>query len=238
MASLRELGKERRIQRILDAAAHIIEADGIDALSMQNLADEAEVSISTLYNLVGGKDAILLMLLAATIEDLEMTEPVPGAEPITALGSLIDDFVSSFGRRESLYRPLLLSLEGHPIMGQGADELRLRTMILVEEFVANAVDAGLLDDAIPATVIAHHVLLTAQMGLRNWTIGMTELEGFRAEVHSGLWLTLLAVATPPTRERLLGEIAALEPAITELAEFGRDAPPGQRIDDALAMPSQ
>ncbi len=237
MTSLRELGKVRRIQRILDAAAHIIEADGIDALSMQNLADEAEVSISTLYNLVGGKEAILLMLLSVTIDDLEMTEPGPGADPITALGSLVDDFVTSFGMRGSLYRPLLFSLEGHPIVGQGADELRVRTMALVEESVADAVDAGLLDDAVPTAVIAHHICLTAQMGLRNWSIGMTELEGFRAEIQSGLWLTLLAVATPSTRDRVLGELAALEPAITELAERGRDAPPGPRIDDALAMPS-
>jgi len=237
MAGLRESGKVRRIQRILDAAAHIIEADGIDALSMQNLADEAEVSISTLYNLVGGKDAILLMLLSVEIDGLEMTAPEPGADPITALGALVDDFVTSFGMRESLYRPLLFSLEGHPIVGQGADELRLRTMVLVEESVADAIDAGLLGDDVPATVIAHHVLLIAQMGLRNWSIGMTELEGFRAEVLSGLWLTLLAVATPSTRDRVLGELAALEPAITELAERGRDAPQGPRIDDALAASS-
>ncbi len=237
MASLRESGKVRRIQRILDAAARIMEADGIDALSMQNLADEAEVSISTLYNLVGGKDAILLMLLSVTIDDLEMTAPGSGADPITALESLVDDFVSSFGMRESLYRPLLFSLEGRPILGQGADELRLRTMAIVETPVADAIDAGLLEDAVPPAVIAHHICLTAQMGLRNWSTGMTELEEFRAELQSGLRLTLLAVATPSTRTRLLGELTALEPAITALAERGRDAPPGPRIDAELVMPS-
>ena len=70
MANLRERGKARRVQRILDAAAHIMETEGIEALSMQALADEAEVSISTLYNLVGGKDAILLLLLSVMVDDL------------------------------------------------------------------------------------------------------------------------------------------------------------------------
>jgi len=217
MTSLRERGKARRIQRILDAAAHIIEADGIDSLSMQTLADEAEVSVSTLYNLVGGKDAILLKLLSVTVDNLEMTAPSQGADPVSTLGSLIDEFVDSFRARQALYRPLLLSLEGHPILGQGADELRRRTMTIVETAVTDAVAAGQLEDTVPPAVIAHHVCNTVQMGLRRWSIGMTGFEEFRTEARSGVWLALLAVATPSTRDRLLGELATLEPAITELA---------------------
>ncbi|KAA0233763.1 MAG: hypothetical protein JJLCMIEE_03618 [Acidimicrobiales bacterium] len=217
MTNLRERGKARRIQRILDAAAHIIEAGGIDSLSMQTLAEQAEVSVSTLYNLVGGKDAILLRLLSVTVDNLEMTAPNAGADPVAALGSLVDEFVDSFRARQSLYRPLLLSLEGQPILGQGSDELRLRTMTIVETAVADAVAAGQLEDVVPPAVTAHHICLAAQMGLRRWSIGMTDIEEFRAEVRSGLWLTLLAVATPATRDRLLGELAALAPAITEIA---------------------
>lgn len=217
MTNLRELGKARRIQRILDAAAHIIEAGGIDSLSMQALAEQAEVSVSTLYNLVGGKDAILLRLLSVTVDNLEMAAPSPGADPVATLGSLVDDFVDSFRARQALYRPLLLSLEGHPILGQGADELRLRTMAIVETAVADAIAARQLEDVVPPTVIAHQVCLVAQMGLRRWSIGMTELEEFRSELRSGLWLALLAVARPSTRDRLLGDLAALAPAIAEIA---------------------
>ena len=59
----REQGKERRRRRILDAAAQLVEAEGLDGLTMRRLSDAAGVSYATVYNLVGSKEDVLVALL-------------------------------------------------------------------------------------------------------------------------------------------------------------------------------
>ena len=54
----------RRRQQILQAARDLITADGIGALSMRTLADAAQVSVPTIYALVGGRDDVIAALLA------------------------------------------------------------------------------------------------------------------------------------------------------------------------------
>ena len=76
-------------------------------------------------------------------------------------------------------------------MGQAADEIRRRIMTIVGGSVAEAIDIGMLDDSIPPVVIADQVCLTAETGLRRWSMGMTDLWEFLAEIKYGLWLALL-----------------------------------------------
>ena len=56
--SIREKGKARRKQQIIQAAKRLLAAGGIDALSTRKLAEEAELSVHTLYALVGSKNKI------------------------------------------------------------------------------------------------------------------------------------------------------------------------------------
>ncbi|WP_105213328.1 TetR/AcrR family transcriptional regulator [Pseudoalteromonas sp. T1lg22] len=52
----------RRVQMLLDAAAKIIEADGLANLTMQNLAKMAHTSIGSLYHFFSDRDAVLKAL--------------------------------------------------------------------------------------------------------------------------------------------------------------------------------
>src|SRR5947209_19459743 len=52
--------KAERRERILRAARKLVAARGYDGLTMRELADAARVSVPTLYNLFGSKDAILV----------------------------------------------------------------------------------------------------------------------------------------------------------------------------------
>ena len=55
---------ERR-QRILAAARAIVAKRGYEALTMRELAQASRVTVPTLYNLIGGKEAVL----AAAVEE-------------------------------------------------------------------------------------------------------------------------------------------------------------------------
>src|SRR6266508_5690707 len=66
----REQGKARRRRRILDAAARLVETDGLDGLTMRRLSETAGVSYATVYNLIGSKEDVLVALLRSGLEDL------------------------------------------------------------------------------------------------------------------------------------------------------------------------
>ncbi len=61
--SRREEAKAENRDRILTAAAKIIRQEGFERLTMRHLAESADVSLRTPYNLIGSKTQILLGLL-------------------------------------------------------------------------------------------------------------------------------------------------------------------------------
>ena len=71
----------RSRRRILDAARRLVEADGLDRLSMRDLAAEADVSVRTIYNVVGHFQQHTGQIVFATKilrgEDLGLYRPQP-----------------------------------------------------------------------------------------------------------------------------------------------------------------
>ncbi|MFK7977537.1 MAG: TetR/AcrR family transcriptional regulator, partial [Halioglobus sp.] len=65
---LRDKGKTRRRQRILQAVVDIVAEDGVKGLTTNQIAQKAEVSVATLYNLIGSIDDILDQLVSAQSE--------------------------------------------------------------------------------------------------------------------------------------------------------------------------
>ena len=66
---LREKNLERRRQRILAATRALIAREGADGWSMRKVAQAAEVSVPTLYNLFGSKDEIRSAMCAGAFDD-------------------------------------------------------------------------------------------------------------------------------------------------------------------------
>src|SRR5437764_464693 len=81
--SLLEEHKAERRGRILAAARELIAERGYDGLTMRDLAQASRVSVPTLYNLFGGKQAILLGELEETFERVvASTRNAPGGSAV------------------------------------------------------------------------------------------------------------------------------------------------------------
>src|SRR5688572_23233531 len=59
----RQERSRERVQAMLDAAASIIDARGIDAVTTNAIADEAGVPVGTIYQFFPNRDAVLVALL-------------------------------------------------------------------------------------------------------------------------------------------------------------------------------
>ncbi|HET7534642.1 MAG TPA: TetR/AcrR family transcriptional regulator [Nocardioidaceae bacterium] len=80
MSNDRPAGKRRvpqqsrsieRVERILDAAAELVVAEGVDALTTRAVADLAEVPVASLYQYFADKDEILLALVERDVAEMD-----------------------------------------------------------------------------------------------------------------------------------------------------------------------
>jgi AcrR family transcriptional regulator len=218
----RERGKERRRRQILDAAARLVEADGLDGLTMRRLSDTAGVSYATVYNLVGSKEDVLVALLRSRLEEVgaELATFTPG-DPIDRARALVAGFVDHFIARPRLYRRLVVAVH-EPAAGARGLPIRLRTIELYEASIREAMERGLLRGDLEPHVLARHITLAINGVIRRWAGGESSAAAFRAEADYALRVALLGVATASTRKKLLAELRACERALAR-ARGGRAA---------------
>lgn len=60
-----------RVERILDAAAELVVAEGVDALTTRAVADLAAVPVASLYQYFADKDEILLALVERDVAEMD-----------------------------------------------------------------------------------------------------------------------------------------------------------------------
>jgi AcrR family transcriptional regulator len=61
----------RNRRRVLRAARALVAEQGLEGLTMRQLAVEAEMSVASLYNLIGGRDEIVRALGMYFLEELD-----------------------------------------------------------------------------------------------------------------------------------------------------------------------
>ncbi|MFF7166065.1 TetR/AcrR family transcriptional regulator [Streptomyces sp. NPDC008086] len=64
--------------RIVDTALGILDAEGLDALSMRRLAQELKTGHASLYAHVGNRDELLDLVFDLVLTEVEIPEPEPG----------------------------------------------------------------------------------------------------------------------------------------------------------------
>ncbi|BBY48764.1 putative transcriptional regulator, TetR family protein [Mycolicibacterium arabiense] len=74
-------------ESIMDAAAHLIERDGVEAFTMRGLADRLGVAVTSIYWHVGGKDALFDRLVERLLGELANL-PADGSSPVERIASL------------------------------------------------------------------------------------------------------------------------------------------------------
>ena len=88
LASRRERHKDQRRTRIVDAAYDLLREVGADDLSVKMIAERADVSAATIYNLFGAKGAVLEKVYARDFE--AFVEKVAATGPMSALDAVFE----------------------------------------------------------------------------------------------------------------------------------------------------
>jgi AcrR family transcriptional regulator len=224
---LREKQMGQRREQILDAARRLIRATGGTDFPMRRLADEAEVSLVTPYNLFGSKSGVLYALLNDSLERLDREVEVgPSARAIDSVLALARRAVDQYVSDAAFYRPLVRFLLGVRDL-QHRPRAREHSLRLWTRTVETAVRAGLVPATVARELLARQLLITFIGVLELWIHEDLDEEAFLAQSLYGCLLLVLAHATPAARRRLLERLRAIERQLPR--RLGAASGPGKRV---------
>ena len=207
----REDKKSQRAERILDHARAMIAEEGFDALKIRELAARAELTVPTIYNLIGGKSEILARIIEALVARLHEVQSQTGDDDIEAgFEQQITRLADLFAQDEDFYRAAFVAGDRSGLFEQRSDHgIFAWSLQQPVEACRSAQAAGLLQGAISAEQLGRQVYDSYRLARQDWANGYFDLEGFRTQALTGVFLSLAADAAPAFRERLLKRISSL-----------------------------
>lgn len=190
----RERNKAHNRNKILVAARELLKDGGLEALSMRTLADRAQVSSRTPYNLFGSKTDVLLALLDDPLRQL--WERLPGATgTLGASLNLVDEAYALYAPEIEYYRNIFWGVmtSDHPA-ARAANLQRAQqiTHMLLGQALARQ---ELLPDT-PLEALARHIMLAIAGLLGLWANALMSAPELVVEIKKTLAYSLLRHCPP------------------------------------------
>lgn len=197
----REEAKRGRRKRILSAARNLVRESGRTGFSMRALAERADVSLVTPYNLLGSKQSIMYALLD---EDIQTYAERLGRSTKDELDLFFEAVTLSrqfFANEPDYYRAVLFA-----VYNDGGREYRSMfrgpRRALWRALVEDARNSGFLSSEVDADAFANNLALIFFAAILEWVSGEGTLEEMETRTQYGFALALLAFANPDCRDRL------------------------------------
>ena len=206
--------QKRRI-RLLAEARRLLANGGFEALNLRELARLADVTVPTIYNLIGKKEDVLLALGASVLTEIEARiAPVRVADPLTLASAVVVESTRLFAEDENFYRAAFLAVEWLDQTGQHhAEVARIYAWAgaLMSAGINACRTAQLIRGRIPAAQMSELLTRNFRMNFRGWAFGHYGLDEFRRIALSDLYIMLTADAVETFQLRLLRKISELAP---------------------------
>lgn len=201
----RERAKDGRRRRIVNAAHDLLRSEPIESLSVKAIALRAGVSLSTLYNLFGSKDAVLVAVSAQDLVDYEaLVRSRTSLDALERLFDAVEVAMELYRADPAFYRATM----ARRAPGEPLDALIRQPR---NRFWDTLVDAAKTEGALrPDTDVAvlGRVLVYLFGGaLGDWIAGDLELDRFARDIAFGFAVALLPFATPEAEQRLRTRLA-------------------------------
>lgn len=214
--SLREFNMAKRRSRILHEARQLITRGGFEALNLRALASAAEVTVPTIYNLIGNKEALVVAFFADALAEIEKRiGSHRDAPPLEMALAVVTESIGVFEEDEEYYRAAFIAVEYLDQSGAHHDTVaqlyRWGERLITAGFDA-CKKAGLLRGKIPAALLGEQILRSYRTTCRAWAFGQISIEEFRTTALTDVYMNLAADAVETFHATLIKNIAALSHA--------------------------
>lgn len=207
MSGLRELNKSRRRKQILDATRQLLRRLPADEVSVETIAELAQVAPATVYNLLGPRDAIWTALIDDVLDGLdEELERLPDNDPIARAHAVITISVKLFAADPKVHREALLHRHALP---RGHSASHHNPVALQIEAMRDAIGANTLESTLTPEQLGQQVFASYNGALYFWINERISASEFERLALHGLYSVLAAAATEKTRPHFLQELQTL-----------------------------
>jgi AcrR family transcriptional regulator len=211
LESRRERHKDQRRTAIVDAAYDLLRQVGADELSVKMIAERADVSAATIYNLFGAKGAVLEKVYARDFEAFAAKVAALGAMPaLEAMFESIRIAADLYRSDPAFYRGLSI---GNP---RAERELVISVQAprraFWEELLARAVKQRDLAADTRVDLVATAMMQLGGGAFGAWVAELASVDEMERQTCYGMARILVGVARPAGRARLQARIDAIEAA--------------------------
>ena len=200
--------KEQRRRLILDTMRSLLAEKPEEDISAGEIARLCDISVPTIYNLVGTRDQMLGTLINEFVRELDDRVRELGlGQPIEAAAQAVDISTSILLHESPVYRQVVRRLGGADAsMGTGATRL---SVDLQTRLIKAGQDQGLILPKHDAHQIGRQIVLTYNGTMVAWARHMLTDETFRAQALYNFHTTIAAFGADPVRADCLKRLARL-----------------------------
>ncbi len=213
IVGVRAHNMQKRRARILAEARGLLARGGFDAMSLRELARLADVTVPTIYNLIGNKEEVIVALMSEALTEIESRiVTASDDEPLVRAVAVVTASTALFAEDEEFYRPAFLAVEFLEQSGPHHDKVaRLYAWgrRFIDDGIAACREAGLLRGAVKAEVIGDLVFRSYRANCRAWASAQCALAEFGRLTLLDIYLALAADAIDAFRQQLVKKISAL-----------------------------
>jgi len=206
----REQAKADRRLKIVRAARDLIRETGDTNLSMRMIAQRAEVSIATPYNLFGSKRAVVMAVLEDERDFLHRFNSLKVDNAIDRLFEAHALGTGYFIQDPDFYRPLwkaLLDTNGEDNTGLATPERQEQTRAAWRWLLSCAQEEGLLHTGVPVGMLERTLSHLGNGIMLSWAMGTLPTRELLPSASLGYALILSASATPAGKPLLERQIS-------------------------------
>jgi AcrR family transcriptional regulator len=195
--SAMEQNMEARRQRLLEEVRRLIESGGFEGLTMRELASASGVTVPTIYNLIGNKEAVLL----AAVE--EQTHGFTSAlERVQGdLIEVVEATVRQLVRRPRYYRALLLALTSTEHAGAAQRYAAQALSRQIGRALTALEEANELATWVDSVAVSQRLHDHIDYAAIEWARGTLSSSAFRSAALLDTSLTLLGVTSGVSHKR-------------------------------------
>lgn len=194
---LREHHKAQRRLRILRATRELLRDSPESVISTERIAERAEVSPATVYNLIGPRDKVWEALAAGFVDELEARlAGLGGGDPREVVGATVQLFVDD----PAVARRMVREWEKSGLVLDRSPLTQLR------QAMADARTRGVLRSDVDTDALASVVAASCVGALHQWVAALIDDDRFLARALFSLDVALAAAAADPHRDRLLAPL--------------------------------